>query len=364
MSYSHPTDSRQTISPRVMTSRVMSRWAVGLLGSWCCVWALGPWVVSSILVRVTDSTLDAVTLREGDLIRWRSEGWATTKIGPHGLPGWNLNLSASSDQRVVIWGDSQVEGFCVNDADKICNQVIQLARGNRAIDLDCIPMGRSGSDARTWEALTPATDRLWNPRIHFWIVTELSDILSLSIPQNAMEPASRWQSPSPDIIVWAKRFHADAMFQATRNIVLNPATGAQRHLRWSLGPERRQPVAVEGGPLLVDSGVQATVDRLSNIHELLDGRLVIIYAPATPRLGRSVVTEHPDDEAWEQMALPAEERQLQVIDMRATFIRHWNSTGELSRGFHNGTPGYGHLNRVGNRLIAEAIIDYLGADAP
>ncbi len=342
---------------------VLRQWLIGLFGSWLCVWLLGPWLVNSILVRVHDPVLQLMTLRERDLIRWRSEGWANTLIGPHGLPGWQPN---QANDKVVLWGDSQVEGFCVDDADKISNQVIKIASEKMLREIDCLPLGRSGSDAADWELQTPAVERLWHPIAHVWIVTELTDLMALDYP-TATSVVDRWQTESPAPVLWAKRLHADALFQSIRNLALSPTTGGLRSLRWSVGPLPSQIVTIDSTNETTQREAnkyfaQAVIDRLLAADLKLDHRLLIVYAPATPRILDKIVFEHPDDAAWEAMSLLIQTNSIAVIDMRQVFIDHWSNKGELARGFNNGTPGFGHLNSIGNRLIATAIVEYLQGD--
>ncbi|MGV3486893.1 MAG: hypothetical protein ACO1RT_20930 [Planctomycetaceae bacterium] len=335
-------------------------WLTGLLGSWALVWIAGPWLVNSILVRSVNPELGAITLREGDLIRWRSEGWASTRVGAHGLPGWKPN---DAQMRLVIWGDSQVEGFCVNDDDKIHGQIVQFTKAKFGRSLDCLPIGRSGSDAADWNRLLDNAEKRWHPAVHVWIVTELSDLLALAEVASTTLAADRWQSPSPTWVVWAKRLHAEAAFQAARNLLLDPTTGGLRSLRFSPGrvPDR----SVDGEPRPAgDEDSQRSLplvrSRLAQTSRSLNGRLLLVYAPAVPRImAGKVVAEHPDDPLWDTLESELTADAIAVVDLRQRFIEHWSEQGRFTRGFHNGTPSYGHLNPVGNRLIAEAIGEYL-----
>ena len=335
--------------------RLVWQWLVGFLGSWACVWLAGPWLVNSILVRVSDPELTAITLREGDLIRWRSEGWASTLVGPHGRPGWKPNQAS---KRIVIWGDSQVEGFCVNDSEKISNQIIRLAQEQHNQLIDCVPMGRSGTNASDWNRMLVNADNLWRPIVHVWIVTELADLTALiSAEEVAM---GRWKAESSAAVLFAKKVHAEAAFQATRNIVLDPNSGANRTLRWSVGPVHAASSA--NPPLTAQDAAAAgpmVVKRLRVVSEQLNQRLMIVYAPSVPRIMGGILNSHPDDAAWEALATLLIDSSIVAIDMREVFIECYSIDGKLPRGFQNGTPSFGHLNAVGNRLIATAIVERL-----
>ena len=350
----------------IKRSRIVRQWLVGLLGSWACVWLAGPWVVNSILIRVADPELNAITLREGDSIRWRSEGWATTHVGPHGMPGWKPNGSL---ERVVLWGDSQVEGFCTNDDQKIHSHLIRLAeQAGRAID--CIPVGRSGTDAIDWIELLPAVDELWRPRMHVFVVAELSDLMVLDPHQRSTQEGDRWRSKSREPLRWVKSLRGEAAVQAARNLVLDPSTGRLRTLRWSIGPMNAKAssndnseIDASDGSLKDGSRVSSLHERIANVlaelHSTLQGRLCIVYAPAVPRFAGEVVFSHPDDASWDTLKSLLDQRSILAIDCRQAFIDQWNLSHTVTRGFHQGQMSYGHLNDLGNHVISMAIIEQL-----
>lgn len=62
---------------------------------------------------------------------------------------------------------------------------------------------------------------------------------------------------------------------------------------------------------------------------------------------------------YETFILVCEENDIQVIDMGPLFLQNFEKTKTLPYGFANTTPGVGHLNATGHRLIAEALIERL-----
>jgi hypothetical protein len=356
---------RQELAGRsiVFTDRLLAttlrQWLVGILGSWTLVWLAGPLVLNSILLRVLDPALGVNTLRPGDLVRWRTEGWADTRIGPHGLPGWQ---SRDAPRRIVLWGDSQVEGVCVDDAEKIHNQLITYAHDQLQLELDCLPMGRSGADARDWQDLMDEADPLWDPTLHVWIVTDLSDLLSL-VPDQGFEPCRRWTVESPRWVKLAAKLRAEAVFAAGNRILRDPGTGDLRRLRFAVGPQASSS-GVSGQPFdpthsssaeQASAKADAVVAAVVELKHRYKERLAILYAPPTPTLGQPIAIEHPDDLLFDLIHLKLVAAGIEVIDMRESFVGLWFSQRRLPRGFHNGVPGYGHLNADGNRLIAQAI---------
>jgi len=354
------------------TTLSLKHWLIGLVGSWTIVWLMGPLLLNSILVRVLDPVLGVITHRPHAVVHWRSEGCGTTLIGPHGLPGWQprnqefqpplKTEKTSLDQampRIVIWGDSQVEGFCVADSEKIHNQTIAIASAEHEIELDCLPMGRSGSDARHWMAVMPNADRLWQPDLHVWVLTDLSDLTD-AVTANEKELTGSWATASPKWVQFAAAVHAQSLFAAAKRIFYDPSTDRRRRLDFSLGPRDH----LEPKPLNLSAENQSepvslaalVASMLARLDDEYDHRLVVLYAPGTPRLMGELVTEHPDDEVWNEIRHLLDSQGIGVVDLRTDFINLWHTQSKLPRGFHNGMPGYGHLNSVGNRLVASGVI--------
>lgn len=351
------------------------RWMTGIFGSWLIVWVLGPFLLDSILIRTYDPDLDVNTLRPGDVVYWRSEGWGTTRIGPHGLPGWQPRSPVVHDvqeagpdaagmlAKVVIWGDSQVEGVCVDDPQKIHSQAIDIAWQQYRMAIDCLPMGRSGSDARDWKDLLPNAQQLWSPDLHIWVVTELSD-LTVAVSSEASAEYHRWKVESPRWVLLAKRLRAEALIAASKRVLRDPATGQFRKLDFSLGP--RSPVSSS----VPEADVATTIahneriagqiaDLVSQLREKLNGRFAIIYAPDVPKFGSGWLAPHPDSDLFGSISSALHAEGVEVVDCRQDFVDLWRSQGKIARGFDNGMPTYGHLNPDGNRVVAEKIVAIL-----
>lgn len=331
-------------------------WGLGIVGSWMVTWLLAPWLLDSILVRVADPILNVATLQPGRVVRWRSEGCGDTTIGPHGLPGWQPRPRS---ERIILWGDSQVEGLCVNDAEKISNQVIAIANSQSLSPLDCLSLGRSGADAREWQDLMAAAEALWQPVLHVWVVTELSDLLVLA-PEFGSQVPPREVTPSPGWVKLAAAVRAEALFTAAKRILRDPHSGGLRRLDFRVGP--RETSSLEHRAYVVANEQQnrqwadTVAAAVSELERQFPQRLVLVYAPGTPTLSRPMLSEHPDDALFELISERLLANGVETVDLRPAFLHLWQTRRRLPRGFHNGFPGSGHLNADGNRLIAEAIV--------
>lgn len=362
---------------------MIKRWIIGLLGAFLLTWVAGRLGVDSILVRVADPDLQAITLRPGDRLAWRSEGWGMTSVGPHGLPGWQPR---DAELRVALWGDSQVEGFCVEDADKIHQQVISLAAQSGDLDCDCLPLGRSGTDARDWRRRMPAVRTVLQPQRHVWLITDLEDLTSLA-NADSPSPVGPWAKASPTWVRVAAALRGEAFFAGAKRLLLDPDSGGLRRLDFSLGPRTEAIPHREATPNLEttpnlgvisngDTGgavgrnagggraAEIVAEQLAELSKSFREPLLLVYAPATPRIHNGWQATHPDDERFETLCGAMAARGIEVLDLRPDFLDLWDRERKLPRGFPNGTPGLGHLNRDGNRIVASRIVAWLRKDRP
>lgn len=94
------------------------------------------------------------------------------------------------------------------------------------------------------------------------------------------------------------------------------------------------------------------------IRSEFDGPIAFVYHPTTEiqpdgslKLGYS--------DTWDIFCRVCEKNGIDVIDTGTRFARLYETERKLPYGFANTTPGSGHLNAAGHRILAEEIISYL-----
>ena len=94
------------------------------------------------------------------------------------------------------------------------------------------------------------------------------------------------------------------------------------------------------------------------IRSEFDGPIAFVYHPTTEiqpdgslKLGYS--------DTWDVFCRVCEKNGIDVIDTGNRFARLYETERKLPYGFANTTPGSGHLNAAGHRILAEEIISYL-----
>ncbi|TWU48434.1 hypothetical protein [Rubripirellula reticaptiva] len=316
---------------------MLVRWISGALIGTFFIAITSPIFVRSYLPRQLNRGV--WTLPAGSEYRWRSEGYATTAIGPHGMPGKAaVPPTSQTGKRIALWGDSQAEGVCVDDDQKIFSLVEQKSDGQSSV----FPLAQSGDDLGDWIRQMPWADQTLSVTDHALVIAELSD---LHLSERRPDPPHWSQSASTNLPAF--------ILAAARNLAMD-ADGSRRRLRFSVGPVQVEPSVVS------PSQTPATfADQLRQLRSATSGRITIFYAPKLPEVnGDEVRTHDGDDAAFEVMRSNANELGIAVVDIRPALIESAEH-GNWPHGFHNGRIGSGHLNATGNAIVANAIRECL-----
>ncbi|KLU03713.1 putative signal peptide and transmembrane protein [Rhodopirellula islandica] len=339
------------------------RWLIGLSLGTLIIAATSPWFVRSYVPRQYDEVRQRVLLSPGESYRWRAEGYATTAIGPHGMMG-RTNLPVATDSQspratvIALWGDSQAEGVCVPDPEKLWQQLqldlrYQSGRDELARSpVQVLPLASSGDDVADWTAELPLSEAGFAVDEHVILLCEMVDMMGRQETPGGRAPVDSSQIARMNQVT---RWVPDFVLHAGRNLVTDPDTLAPRRLRFGLGPIRclEEPTRIT----LEDQVDRAAAERwipdsLVSLRDATTKPLWIVYAPRCPVVmdGR-LRWEDPDDLLWGIVQQHAAEQSIQVIDCRPAF-RESVRRGVFPHGFQNGRIGNGHLNPVGYRLIA------------
>lgn len=94
------------------------------------------------------------------------------------------------------------------------------------------------------------------------------------------------------------------------------------------------------------------------MRSCFDGPIVFIYHPTT-KIQTDGTLKLIRSQTLEIFKEECEHMGIDFIDTGDAFLEHYNKYHELPYGFANTTPGNGHLNEVGHKIMADVIIDYL-----
>lgn len=333
-------------------TRLIVRWLLGTLVGTLVVAVTSPLFVRSYLPLQVDGMRGVWTLPAGRTYRWRSEGYANTAIGPFGMPG-RTSLPAPQTTRVALWGDSQAEGVCIKDDQKLFAQIQRAGRDKFAV----LPLARSGEDASVWLTQMPAMEAELSVDIHVLLIVDLPDLLAAPLAP-LPRPDEQTGQAKASLASTLPAF----VIQGARNVLTEADETTPRRLRFSIGPVA---VSDEGPSDLMppqrDWSAVATVIRRTTRLPVL-----IVYAPLSPQvIGGAAMMEDPAREDFLAMQMAANDSGITVVDMSGPLSESVKA-GVWPHGFQNGVIGAGHLNADGYRIIATevaAVIDQVVAES-
>ncbi len=256
---------------------VMVTWLVGAVVGTLLIACTSPLFIRSYAPLHADALRQVWTLPPATTYRWRSEGYADTHVGPHGMPGrQTLDSSTQNAVRVALWGDSQAEGVCVADPDKLFAQSESIAAGKVAV----LPLARSGEDAAAWVTQIPRVEQSLQIDAHVLLIVELSDLVAATGAPVAPPSDSDVAAAHAAIAGRLPAF----IIQAARHLLTEPDETTRRELRFGIGPIVSRP----------DEGVQITFappydwqPTLAILRQSTQRPIVILYAPDCGRQHRA-----------------------------------------------------------------------------
>ncbi len=122
-------------------------------------------------------------------------------------------------------------------------------------------------------------------------------------------------------------------------------------LQQAKNPSKKQPIDP-------DEYEKAINQSLSQIRSECDIPIVFIYHPETV-LESDGTMSLEYSKTWEIFKSACINNDIDVIDCGDEFLENYEASHKLPYGFANSTPGTGHLNELGHKILADKIIQYL-----
>ncbi len=351
-------------------TRTALQWIASFLLAGYAVFVLHDLLVNNLPPHAFDAELQRTVLAPGFEWRRESEGYGSTRVGKLGILGVP---DAAGDPRpkVLIWGDSYVEGMEVSDEERVPQVTTRLWNRNRDRPILALGIGAAG-----WSL---ADHYFYLPRYHRVLPRHVLDVFVLSglgdaLPNNPVATRSRFVYRGEFELVADREVRVSA--ESTRRQALlhsshlgYPAQLLRRildgrafeGLRFAPGPVAPAPPEVsssDDSPEFVREAFDWLLTRLAG--RTTQPALVLLMPNDTPQIedGR-VVTTARREKHEEEFRKACRRAGLDFRSLRKPFNRAYLEEGVLPRGFANSLPGQGHLNAVGHRILAEAIVDYL-----
>ncbi|EMI15489.1 signal peptide protein [Rhodopirellula maiorica SM1] len=338
--------------------RIVAKWLLGALFGTFLIALTSPLFVRSYVPSRLDPLRGVLVLQSGHFYRWRSEGYATTAIGPHGMPG-RVSLDATkpaNEIRLAIWGDSQAEGVGVADEEKLHRQIERIGKQSQHT-ITALPLARSGDDAADWLAQIPRVESALAIDMHVILVAEMVDLeaaiatspdTSPEIESSQLAAQNRIASNVPAFVI-----------QAIRR-VLRTSDDTPRTLRFSPGPIAEEPSPT--GTLTIDQPDWSAV--MQRIRSASDRPILLLYSPRIHRKSLTRIAVDDDQPTGDSLAEIKQAAHSAGLLLRGVTEKLVDSAenNRWPHGFHNGIITQGHLNATGYAIIASEIVSEIELD--
>jgi hypothetical protein len=347
-----------------------NRWVLGFLLSFIFIWVVSALFGDSSEPYSYDAATKSWVITPGSTIVWRSEGWGRSYFGRFGIGGIP-DASRETRGLVLLWGDSDVEAFQVDDRRKMAQQLTGLL-AEHGRKLVCASRAMGGDNLADYILDIPEYEKQL-PTIarHIILMNGPDDIL----PDQPNDTRGVFRtSHGCELLHSPTQYHSHYAKRVTDDLRLYFAMPLLRSLtrdlslRFSPGPVPKAARAADPGSdsCRGECELRQAWDFLTgSIRRATHKNVTIVYVPHVPRIeGNRVVCDDPDGPLVSGFAESCRDAGIDFVNLHEAFVRHYDATGEFPRGFPNSRPGDGHLNAVGHRLIAEALFDYLEKTRP
>jgi len=295
------------------------------------------------------------------LMLWGKEGYGITQYEKWGEIRTPFHDN-KKDNDVIVLGDSQTECLQVDDSLKFTS-VAETNLRKDGVDADLHNLGRSGLAMADYISWIPPYRSIYHPKV---IVVQLTlpDFIE-SFHKDQFNYFVLRDDKTIDL-VHTFDFSSGFTQKVRGDYYLSPQIENLGYQRWYAMQDKIKNVPAEninstktGNSQGENTSLEVFVPELAaqQMKMLLDVSegtpLVVVLLPAAPDISAGKI----------QMADPAHEQLkefikgypgITVVEPLPEFQK-LASTGHLPRGFFNGTPGSGHLNKYGNEIVGQLL---------
>lgn len=339
---------------------------LSLLLSLLIIWIVAFFFCNSPILYETDTALLKQIYKPGLVYKHRSEGFAETHVGKHGISG-HEDITLEKGEKIIVWGDSYVEAFQVDDKEKMPQVITSILRKNKMNNLVCYGVGMSGDSVADYYFDIPKYERLTEGVIaHIIILTKIRDTLPDQPTDDRRglfksEPFRLYQDD------WSPPFQKSSRFLQRYGIyfVWGPVKAALeslKNLRFGPGVFEEQKKKIE--PPMVKTSKDTILESwkflFGKLQEQTDLPLIFVYCPSVPQIENGgIAFSDKNRNLLNLFSEAAKPHGIIVLDMTSSFADFHNTTGLFPRGFSNSIPGDGHFNARGHEIVSKAIADYI-----
>jgi hypothetical protein len=364
--------------------RIVLKWLAGGFLSIGAIWMVTAVFSDSVPLEEWSGALGRNTLAPGTTYQERREGWATNHIGEHGLIASRPEDLAATE-KIVIWGDSFVEAFHVEDSAKMHRRLTDLLRQEPRGKGAALAVGERFCSIADYRFRIPDYEAaLKDVKLHVIHLYSLEDTFPDQYPGGRIslfltEPNLHFEKYDNEFReieapvspgrarVLIHQYHLQ-FFSRLRTSLTNIAR--LDGLRFAPGTAQKStadPAAHRAWNRFLDPAwgsaeppLEAWRFLLRELDSTTEAPILFVYAPPTPALLEGkLVLENPEKNLANHFSSLCKEQGMGFVSLEEPFLRFLEENGRFAKGFHNSRPWEGHYNADGHRLVAEAINSWI-----
>ena len=364
--------------------RILLKWLAGGFLSIGVIWMVTAVFSDSVPLEEWSGALGRNTLAPGTTYQERREGWATNHIGEHGLIASRPEDLAATE-KIVIWGDSFVEAFHVEDSAKMHRRLTDLLRQEPRGKGAALAVGERFCSIADYRFRIPDYEAaLKDVKLHVIHLYSLEDTFPDQYPGGRIslfltEPNLHFEKYDNEFReieapvspgrarVLIHQYHLQ-FFSRLRTSLTNIAR--LDGLRFAPGTAQKStadPAAHRAWNRFLDPAwgsaeppLEAWRFLLRELDSTTEAPILFVYAPPTPALlSGDLILENPEKNLANHFSSLCKEQGIGFVSLEEPFLRFLEANGRFAKGFHNSRPWEGHYNADGHRLVAEAINSWI-----
>jgi len=360
--------------------RILVKWLAGGTISLVAVWVVTAVFSDSIPLEEWSPTVKRNILSPGTTYQERREGWATNHVGGFGLIASRPeDLAASA--KILIWGDSFVEAFHVEDSAKMHRCLTDRLHDPPGDEGAALAIGERFCSIADYRFRIPDYEAaLKDVKLHVIHLYSLEDTFPDQYPGGRIslflsEPELHFEKydnefreiEEPVSPGRARRLIHQYHLQFFSRLRTSLAGIARLDgLRFSPGTAQKStadPAAHRAWNRFLEPSWGSTEPPLEawrfllrELDSVTEAPILFVYAPPTPALvSGKLVLENPEKNLADHFSSLCEGQGIGFVSLEEPFLRFLEENGRFPKGFHNSRPWEGHYNADGHRLVAEAI---------
>ncbi len=364
--------------------RIVLKWMAGGLLSIVAIWVITARFSDSIPLEQWSEPLRRNVLSPGTTYQERREGWATNHIGDLGLIGSRPEDLAASP-KVMIWGDSFVEAFHVDDRLKMHRQLTGLLQAKHNGKGTGIAVGERFCSIADYLFRIPDYEAaIPDVKLHVIHLYSLEDTFPDQYPGGRIslflsEPTLHFEKYDNEF----RELEEPVRQSRARLLISQYDLQFFSRLRTSLTKIARldglrfkpgvvsktkvDPAAHRAWNRFLDpawGSAEPPLEAWRYLLKELDGAtevpILFVYSPPTPALlDGKLVLENPEKNLADHFAALCREQGIGFVSLEDPFRDFLKENGRFPKGFPNSRPWEGHYNPDGHRIVAETIANWI-----